>query len=336
MAAQVRIVSIDYNPPGPDVAGEHVIIQNMSAATVDLTGWTIRDIASYRPHIYEFTGQQLAPGANVRIWTKSGANTATDLFWDRAAAIWNNPGDTAILLDQNKVEVSRFVSVPLPPGASPMRLAVPAFWSLDAQYQPYWSELKQAGSVLSIVVIDGSWPAAAKQNPPPYPTWKQDAEAMLDALPGAVLGYVSTRTSEAGPLRTADDILNNSVTTTGVVSVKDWYDEFGAHIDGIYFDELVLPGDPGSVTQEQDLISQFRGMHPNPAKIDDSCRSMSRRLGRRFPHRLGNSLGEPPGSGVQGSVLSREARKWRPVPSAVHTAMVEGPSQSPKDRARGA
>jgi hypothetical protein len=262
MASDISIVAVDYDPPGRDVQGEHVILQNTGLRAIDLTGWALRDSAAHRPHVYRF-GRFVSPAdANVRIWTKSGTNTSKDLFWGRAAAVWNNPGDTAILLDQAGGEISRFVSVPLPPGASTMKIAVPAFWDLSSRYQPHWDALNRAGPVISMVVIDGSWPATAKA--PPTPTWKQDAVALLDSLPGVALGYVSTRVGATGPLRNTADILNGA---QGVIGVKDWYDEFAGHIAGIYFDELVLPGDPGSAAQAQDLITQFRAAHPSPAKL---------------------------------------------------------------------
>ncbi|MBW7884475.1 MAG: lamin tail domain-containing protein [Caldilineaceae bacterium] len=61
----MRIAKIVYDPPGYDAEGEYVQLQNAGAA--------------------------------VNVWVRSGADTATDLFWGKDAAVWNNDGDTATL-----------------------------------------------------------------------------------------------------------------------------------------------------------------------------------------------------------------------------------------------
>ena len=103
---QMRIHDIIFNPPGPDVPGEVVVIQNDTAADVSLTNWTLRDAAN---HVFTFPAFSLRAGFNVKVWTRKGMNGADDLFWGHSAAIWNNTGDTAVLRDQNGIEVARFV-----------------------------------------------------------------------------------------------------------------------------------------------------------------------------------------------------------------------------------
>ena len=92
----VRITYIEYTPPGDDVQGEYVRIQNYSSTAANMTSWTLRDIAN---HVFTFPSFTLSGGGTVRVWTKSGTNTATDLYWGSGAAIWNNTGDTAYLRD---------------------------------------------------------------------------------------------------------------------------------------------------------------------------------------------------------------------------------------------
>lgn len=92
----VRITYIEYNPPGSDVEGEYVLIQNFTGSLVNMTNWTLRDQAG---NTFTFPPFPLSPGASVRIWTKSGTNTAQDLYWGRGTAVWNNDGDTAYLRD---------------------------------------------------------------------------------------------------------------------------------------------------------------------------------------------------------------------------------------------
>ena len=108
MPASVAIIAIDFDPPGRDLAGEHVLLQNLSTEPVDLTRWTLRDIAPVRPHVFTFPSLTLPPDGQVRVWTKSGTADPANLFWKRKAAVWNNPGDTAILRDADGTEVGRF------------------------------------------------------------------------------------------------------------------------------------------------------------------------------------------------------------------------------------
>jgi hypothetical protein len=251
------IRNIDYNPPGRDVHGEHVLISNEGTALVQMQNWTLRDAAPTRPHVYVFPQFSLSPGAQVRVWTKQGINGTSDLYWGLAAAVWNNVGDTAVLRDSHGVEVSRFAYAPLPSGALPLKLVVPAFWSLDPSFDPHWQGLRNAGGALVATVIENSWPSAAKSNP----SFKANAQAHLGTLPGAVLGYVGTRGSAPNfDLLPASEILNGP-RAGGDASVKDWYDEFGGQIDGIYFDELIIPEKPADIGAGLTLVSDFKAAH---------------------------------------------------------------------------
>jgi hypothetical protein len=141
----------------------------------------------------------------------------------------------------------------LPPGASTMRLAVPAYWPRES---PEWGKLQSAGQTLSFVVVEQSWPATAENNS----AWKQLAQDHLAAFRAAtgadVLGYVSTR-SGGTAFEGQDRILGIDPQPTKADSVKKWYDQFGGQITGIYFDELVLPEDPASVQEAHDLVAAF-------------------------------------------------------------------------------
>ncbi len=103
-APDVRVTYIEYDPPGDDVAGEYVRIQNFGGFA-NMTGWTLRDVAN---HVFTFPSFALASGGTVRVWTKAGTNTAADLYWGSAAAIWNNDGDCAYLLSSGGATVSTY------------------------------------------------------------------------------------------------------------------------------------------------------------------------------------------------------------------------------------
>ena len=96
--ANVQITRIEYDPPGPDEDGEYVTLSNLGGTTAAMTNWTLRDEAN---HIFTFPAFTLAAGANVKVWTGSGANNSGNLYWGSGAAIWNNTGDTATLRNSN-------------------------------------------------------------------------------------------------------------------------------------------------------------------------------------------------------------------------------------------
>jgi Lamin Tail Domain len=105
----VTIEAIVYDPPGRDVAAEHVVLRSRSASTVDLRGWTLRDLAG---HVYRFPGFTLQPSAEVRVFTGEGSDGPDRLFWGRRAAVWNNRGDSAVLTNASGREVHRYTYRP--------------------------------------------------------------------------------------------------------------------------------------------------------------------------------------------------------------------------------
>ncbi|MGI8424229.1 MAG: lamin tail domain-containing protein [Chloroflexota bacterium] len=80
---------------------EHVVIANEGTSAQELTGWVIR--SGTGGQLLPFpAGFVLAPGASVRLHSGTGASTQNhppaDLF-ATGANVWNNAGDTAILMD---------------------------------------------------------------------------------------------------------------------------------------------------------------------------------------------------------------------------------------------
>ncbi|MCX7791912.1 MAG: lamin tail domain-containing protein, partial [Chloroflexaceae bacterium] len=105
-AAAVTITYIEFNPEGRDVEGEYVLIRNASAEPMNMTGWKLHDGA--QRHTYVFPQFVLAPGAEVKLWTRAGTNDAANLYWGQRVAVWNNEGDTGTLLDASGAVVSRY------------------------------------------------------------------------------------------------------------------------------------------------------------------------------------------------------------------------------------
>lgn len=105
-AGSVVIVDIIYDPPeGHDGDGETVFIANQSGTPVDLTDWTLSDLAE---HAFVFPDFVLEPGATVAVHICEGEESADILYWRRCSAVWNNDGDTAFLHDATGREISTY------------------------------------------------------------------------------------------------------------------------------------------------------------------------------------------------------------------------------------
>ena len=97
-----------WDAPGEDdqnLNEEYVCLENQGGIVAYLTGWHMRDLAN---HYYDFPAFLLPGGAQVRIHTGWGANTATDLYWRQGSAVWNNSGDTVFLYDAGWELVHRY------------------------------------------------------------------------------------------------------------------------------------------------------------------------------------------------------------------------------------
>lgn len=107
----VAIGDVQYNAPGNDnenLTEEWVEVVNGGNATVDLAGWTLSDEAGHTYAFPDGNASTLAPDASLKVRTGSGNDTATDLYWGRDRAVWNNGGDTATLRDAagNRVDAA--------------------------------------------------------------------------------------------------------------------------------------------------------------------------------------------------------------------------------------
>jgi len=100
-SAPVTLLDVEYNPAGPDeddLNGEWVLLGNLADQDADLSGWTLRDESSQNRYAFP-AGTLLSPGGQVLIHTGCGEDSPTDLYWCSAGPVWNNGGDTALLLD---------------------------------------------------------------------------------------------------------------------------------------------------------------------------------------------------------------------------------------------
>ena len=72
-------------------------LKNSCTYPISLAGWTVKDAAT---HIYTFPAFTAGPQTEFTLYTGSGTNTTTQLYWDSSSAIWNNDGDTLYLRNQ--------------------------------------------------------------------------------------------------------------------------------------------------------------------------------------------------------------------------------------------
>jgi len=99
----IGILYFHWNAEGNDcynLNDEYVTFKNTCSQSIDMMGWTVKDEAN---HIYTFPDFSLAGGSIVTLYTGSGKDTATELYWGSSGhtcnAIWNNDGDTLYLRD---------------------------------------------------------------------------------------------------------------------------------------------------------------------------------------------------------------------------------------------
>ena len=100
-ASPATLLDMAPNPPGPDeddLNGEWVLLGNQGDQGADLTGWVLRDESSANRYSLP-AGTLLAPGEQVTVHTGCGGDREGDLYWCQDGPVWNNGGDTALLLD---------------------------------------------------------------------------------------------------------------------------------------------------------------------------------------------------------------------------------------------
>ncbi|AAG20977.1 competence-like protein (plasmid) [Halobacterium salinarum NRC-1] len=99
-AGRLDLVEIHADAAGDDAEnlnGEYITVEHTGASSLDLSGWTLADAAGHSYTIPE--GTVLEPGDQLTIYTGSGTDTATELYWGQSSPVWNNGGDTISLRD---------------------------------------------------------------------------------------------------------------------------------------------------------------------------------------------------------------------------------------------
>jgi hypothetical protein len=100
----IHIIYIDHDPPYE--IEEYVSIKNTEGQAQDMTDWTLRD---ENKNIYNFPDNfRLLSGKSVKVWTKSGNDTSTDLYWGLDEPVWNLGSDCGYLRNEDNVRISSY------------------------------------------------------------------------------------------------------------------------------------------------------------------------------------------------------------------------------------
>lgn len=260
MTEPIKITDITYNPPGSDVQGEQVVIRNEGGSALELTNWTLRDVAN---HHYRFPSFRLQPGAEVRVWTKAGADDAHNLYWGRSGAVWNNRGgEIATLLDERGAVIGRYRY-----GLTALQhIVVPAFFpppqfGVLPDWTPIYSSWPEADIAVLNIDLDGIDPSLNDDVFYPATGWQEYAPKLIHQARTQrpelmVLGYVPTNDALAvfnpddlsakvramiQPYRTAEHVKKYVDKWYGFCEWSRRQDATKSYtecqIDGIFFDE---------------------------------------------------------------------------------------------------
>jgi micrococcal nuclease len=93
----IAVAEFNYDADGDDndnLNEEFVVLEN-SCSEIDMDGWTLKDESA--SNLYTFSGFIL--DENVAVYTGVGDDSATDIYWGRKQAVWNNDGDRLFLRD---------------------------------------------------------------------------------------------------------------------------------------------------------------------------------------------------------------------------------------------
>ena len=101
----ITIDYIEYDPEGNEVDGEYLIITNHDNYNINMEGWYLQDEAARTAYEFNYT---LDVDTSIRVYTGSGEDNETALFWGWYQGIWNNGGDMAILQDENGLMVDYY------------------------------------------------------------------------------------------------------------------------------------------------------------------------------------------------------------------------------------
>ncbi len=101
-----QITHLENDPPYE--LDEYVTIKNISGKAADMTGWVLKN--DHNPaDKYTFPdGFTLLNTKSVKVWTKSGEDSNTDLYWGLDYPVWNSGSDCAWLRNDDNDLVANY------------------------------------------------------------------------------------------------------------------------------------------------------------------------------------------------------------------------------------
>jgi micrococcal nuclease len=97
---EIAVATIHADADGNDhenLNDEYIIFENTGEDAINLGRWTVADAVGATYQVP--TGFTLKSGDTVTLYTGSGNNSDTELYWGAERAVWNNGGDTITLKD---------------------------------------------------------------------------------------------------------------------------------------------------------------------------------------------------------------------------------------------
>ena len=108
--SNIDIIGLVYDAPGNDNTnpnGEWVTLKNVGSESALMAGCKLHDAGP--DHTYVFpSGFKLDAGAQVKLYSGVGSNSATSLYWGNGSAVWNNTGDTATLRNPDNTIIDTY------------------------------------------------------------------------------------------------------------------------------------------------------------------------------------------------------------------------------------
>jgi len=98
VGSELAVESVHADAEGDDrdnLNDEYVVFENTGTEPLDLSGWTVEDEVGTT---YTFPdGFTLDNGSSITLYTGSGTDSESELYWGSGSPIWNNGGDTIIV-----------------------------------------------------------------------------------------------------------------------------------------------------------------------------------------------------------------------------------------------
>lgn len=106
---ELKIINIQADAPGSDREnpnGEWIEVANQGREAVNMAGYTLKDEAN---HIYTFGNFTVNGGSSFRLYSGTGEDSSTELYWGfEGKSVWNNSSDAAFLRDDQGALVDNY------------------------------------------------------------------------------------------------------------------------------------------------------------------------------------------------------------------------------------